>query len=148
MKTPQDGRNRIPEAFAVSFCPKSGIYGREAQQIKDLHAGNSWGSACAVFTLPTAIIMVDSQRENCTRNRTMKNRKLKVRLGYYDLPATTERARSSTYVTNPKVPFILLKGYWLERANFLINTPLDVYVQENRLIITVAGASDIRDRPA
>ncbi|SDI64135.1 toxic protein SymE [Pseudomonas flavescens] len=78
----------------------------------------------------------------------MKNRKLKVRLGYYDLPATTERARSATYISNPKVPFILLKGYWLERANFLIDTPLDVCVQENRLIITVADANGIRDRPA
>lgn len=69
----------------------------------------------------------------------MKTRKLKVRLGYYDLPASAERQRHSPHAPTPPVPFILLKGYWLEQANFHIDTPVEVCVRENQLIVTVAA---------
>jgi len=37
---------------------------------------------------------------------------------------------------NPIVPFVLLKGTWLERAGFSIGLPIRVQVENQRLIIT------------
>lgn len=64
----------------------------------------------------------------------MKNRTLKVRAGYYDRPYTG-RIR---YPEKPvaQVPFVLLKGHWLENANFLIGQNINVEVRENELILT------------
>ena len=67
----------------------------------------------------------------------MKNRKLKVRLGFYDLPRSRDNPHLDAYRTNPQVPFVLLKGYWLEKANFRIGKSVDVEVRENQLILTV-----------
>ncbi|QLF93568.1 type I addiction module toxin, SymE family [Pseudomonas sp. ABC1] len=67
----------------------------------------------------------------------MKNRKLKVRPGFYDYQYSAERRRHEPHKTPPAVPFILLKGYWLEKANFLIDKPIKVEVRENKLVLTV-----------
>lgn len=62
----------------------------------------------------------------------MKNRKLRIRAGYYDRPYTGRiDCRPVT-----QVPCVLLKGRWLEQANFLVGQNISVEVQENRLILT------------
>ena len=62
----------------------------------------------------------------------MKSRKLKVRAAHYDR-ACTDRIG---YQSSPQVPFVLLKGHWLEQANFLIGQNISVEVRENQLILT------------
>lgn len=64
----------------------------------------------------------------------MKHRKLKVRAGYYDRPYTGRISYPEKPVS--QVPFVLLKGYWLEQANFLIGQHINVDVRENQLILT------------
>ena len=63
----------------------------------------------------------------------MKNRLLKVRAGSYDHPLKGVHA----YYIPPPVPYILIKGYWLEKINFRIGTAVDVEVTENQLILIV-----------
>ena len=62
----------------------------------------------------------------------MKNRTLKVRSGYYD---HTIKGTSCHYVP-PPVPFMLIKGYWLEKVNFDIGKIVNVELKENQLILT------------
>ncbi len=62
----------------------------------------------------------------------MKNRKLKVRAGHYPRPYTGQLS----YKPDPQVPYVLLKGHWLEQANFLIGHNISVEVRENQLILT------------
>ena len=62
----------------------------------------------------------------------MKNRKLRIRAGYYDRPYTGQMI----YRPTSQVPFVLLKGRWLEQANFLIGQNINVEVRENQLILT------------
>ena len=62
----------------------------------------------------------------------MKSRKLKVRAGHYDRPYFDRIG----YKPNPQVPFVLLKGHWLEQANFAIGQNINVEVRENQLILT------------
>jgi len=62
----------------------------------------------------------------------MKSRKLKVRAGHYDR-LSTDRI---SYKRSPQVPFVLLKGHWLEQANFLIGQNINVEVRDNQLILT------------
>ena len=61
----------------------------------------------------------------------MKNRKLKVRSGFYD--------HSTNRHSRPKpVPFVLLKGLWLQAANFEIGKEIQVEVKDNQLILTIS----------
>lgn len=62
----------------------------------------------------------------------MKNRSLKVRSGYYDRPS---KPTNSHHVAEP-VPFVLIKGYWLEQANFNIGKNVSVEVRDGQLILT------------
>lgn len=62
----------------------------------------------------------------------MKNRKLKVRAGYYDRPYTGRVLHKPP----TQVPFVLLKGHWLEQANFFIGQNIIVEVREKQLILT------------
>lgn len=62
----------------------------------------------------------------------MKTRKLRVRAVYYDRPYTG----GMSYKPSPQVPFVLLKGQWLQQANFLIGQNINVQVRENQLILT------------
>lgn len=39
------------------------------------------------------------------------------------------------------VPWINIKGYWLNEAGFSIDTPLQVKIEEGRIILTVAQTS-------
>ena len=61
----------------------------------------------------------------------MENRTLKVRYGSYDyIPKQT--------ITPVPVPFILLKGYWLQKYNFEIGKVVNVQATENKLILTTS----------
>jgi toxic protein SymE len=62
----------------------------------------------------------------------MKSRKLKVRAGHYDRPYIDRIG----YKPSPQVPFVLLKGNWLEQANFTIGRNINVEVREDQLILT------------
>ena len=62
----------------------------------------------------------------------MKSRKLKVRAGHYDRPYIDRIG----YKLGPQVPFVLLKGHWLEQANFAIGQNINVEIRENQLILT------------
>ena len=62
----------------------------------------------------------------------MENRTLKVRSGFYDyIP------KHST--TPVPVPFILLKGYWLQIYNFEIGNAVSVKAEINQLILSVSN---------
>lgn len=82
----------------------------------------------AVSTHPTAHFC----NVEIAAGEIMKNRKLKVRSGHYDR-LVTDRI---SYKPSPQVPFVLLKGHWLEQANFLIGHNINVEVRENQLILT------------
>lgn len=69
----------------------------------------------------------------------MKGRKLKVRAGSYDYQIV-KAGQPEAYATYPIVPFILLRGYWLEKAGFRIGKGVDVEVRQDQLILTVALA--------
>ncbi len=60
----------------------------------------------------------------------MKIRHLKVREGYRDYCL-----KNQSHKGNPTIPFILLKGIWLEKAGFTIDTPLSVIVRKNFLLL-------------
>jgi len=82
----------------------------------------------AVSTHPTS----HSCNVEIAAGEVMKTRKLKVRAGHYDRLS----ADRISYKSSPQVPFVLLKGQWLEQANFLIGRNINVEVRENQLILT------------
>lgn len=64
-------------------------------------------------------------------------RRLKVREGYYDY-----QFHSPTFSkkTRPRpVPFILIKGYWLSRANLSIGTALQVTISPGQIILSASS---------
>ena len=63
----------------------------------------------------------------------MKTRTLKVRMGSYD----RELKRQGPYYIRPPVPFILLKGYWLEKLNFRIGTVVQLDLKESQIVLTI-----------
>lgn len=66
----------------------------------------------------------------------MKPKTLKIRSGHYDYQFNA----NNRHRTPPPVPFILLKGYWLERINFHIGKAVNVELAKNRLILTVVDS--------
>ena len=44
--------------------------------------------------------------------------------------------KGKSHKGNPKIPFILLKGSWLEESEFIIGLSIRVRVSQNQLIIT------------
>ena len=60
----------------------------------------------------------------------MTYRTLKVRKGHRDYTLKTK-----PYGGNPITPFLLLKGTWLEKAGFTVDTPVSVSVEKGRLLI-------------
>ena len=65
----------------------------------------------------------------------MKKRTLKVRSGHYDYHLKDQLP----YHSPRPVPFILLKGYWLERIKFGIGKTIDVELKGDQLILTAVG---------
>ncbi len=66
-----------------------------------------------------------------TRVTSMKERHLKIREGRRDY-----QLKSQPNSGNPKIPFLLLKGAWLENAGFTINMPVTVKIDKNCLLIS------------
>ncbi|ACE83669.1 SymE family type I addiction module toxin [Cellvibrio japonicus] len=65
------------------------------------------------------------------------HRQLKVREGYYDYQFHSPTFRQKSC---PRfVPFILLKGYWLEQANLPIGTELHVTVNPGHIILSASS---------
>ncbi len=62
-------------------------------------------------------------------------RKLKVRKSLYHHHYGDFQPRGR-YRPIKLVPWINIKGYWLEEAGFSINTPLQVVVDEGRITLT------------
>jgi hypothetical protein len=44
--------------------------------------------------------------------------------------------KGKSHKGNPKIPFVSLKGSWLEESGFVIGLPICVQVFKNQLIIT------------
>lgn len=61
----------------------------------------------------------------------MYERNLIVRQGPRDYSLKTK-----PHSGNPKIPFILLRGSWLEESGFVIGLSISVQVSQNQLIIT------------
>ena len=97
-------------------------------EYKTCSQGIAEAAPVAVSTHPTS----HSRNVEIATGEIMKSRKLKVRAGYYDRPYTGR----ISYKPNPQVPFVLLKGQWLQQANFLIGQHINVEVRENQLILT------------
>lgn len=72
-------------------------------------------------------------REPVPDYKTTRNtRTLKVTATHYDYSLKDHR------IPRP-VPWIQLKGYWLEQAGFAIGTPLTVKVSKGKLVIVAEG---------
>ena len=61
-------------------------------------------------------------------------RKLKVRKSYYDYQHTGAYAQRCPGESAP-VPWVQIKGYWLNQAGFTIGSPLSVEVQPGCIIL-------------
>ena len=59
-------------------------------------------------------------------------RNLKVRESFYDHHFTNQRPGYPI-----PVPWINMKGYWLDEAGFTINTPLVVKIRKGKIVLTV-----------
>ncbi len=68
-----------------------------------------------------------------TTDQTTQTRRIKVNQFYYDYKP--KNAPSNFIV--PPVPWLQLKGKWLEKAGFSINAPVKVTVSQGRLVLTI-----------
>jgi toxic protein SymE len=68
------------------------------------------------------------------QEKSFPTRKLKVRKGFYDYLLSSS---PSTYRAPPPVPYMLLKGYWLDKAGFTIGKNISIEVGEGCLVIRV-----------
>ncbi|MES2675924.1 MAG: SymE family type I addiction module toxin [Pseudomonadota bacterium] len=66
------------------------------------------------------------------QEKSFPARKLKVREGFYDYETRSTR---NSHKLLPHVPFMLLKGYWLNKAGFTIGTAVCIDVQDGCLVI-------------
>ncbi len=64
---------------------------------------------------------------------------MKVKKGYYERVARCVVA--APYSAPRPVPWVQLKGYWLEAAGFVIDAPIRVRVMEGCLVLTVMMGS-------
>ena len=63
-------------------------------------------------------------------------RQLKVRQSYYDYQYRTTNGTLS-YKTPPPVPWVQIKGYWLNQAGFTIGSELSVHIQDGCITLKV-----------
>ena len=61
-------------------------------------------------------------------------RKLKVRKSYYHYQHGDFQPRPR-HVSSPPVPWVQIKGYWLNKAGFTIDTSLSVEVRQGCIIL-------------
>jgi hypothetical protein len=62
-------------------------------------------------------------------------RRVKVYQSFYDY---RPKGEINLYQIRP-VPWVQLKGYWLEQAGFTIHTPIQVRVMKGCLVLTILG---------
>ena len=60
---------------------------------------------------------------------------MKVKRGYYE--HAVRRVVAVPYSAPRPVPWVQLKGYWLEAAGFIIDMPIKVRVMEGCVVLTV-----------
>ena len=65
---------------------------------------------------------------------TTQTRQIKVNHIYYDYKPKNAEPHSVT----PPVPWIQMKGKWLAKAGFAIDTPVTIEVQHGKLILTAS----------
>ena len=75
--------------------------------------------------------------------RSCQERRVKVKRGYYE--RRVRRWAPEPYPVPRPVPWVQLKGYWLEAAGFIIDTPIKVRVMEGCLVLTVMMARDLEE---
>ena len=128
------GASKLPQAGKTAACASRGFFVPEIAQLWPGGLGNT----TPVREIPRAVLVTVSNLLTTTLNfektqgETMKNRTLKVCSGYYDHTIKGEHA----YYVPPPVPFVLIKGYWLEKVNFDIGKIVNVELKENQLILT------------
>jgi toxic protein SymE len=66
-----------------------------------------------------------------TQNTTCQERKIKVNQIHY-----MRKLKNDPVGAGRPVPWIQLKGYWLQQAGFEINTPVRVRVMKGCLVLT------------
>ncbi|MES2673134.1 MAG: SymE family type I addiction module toxin [Pseudomonadota bacterium] len=67
------------------------------------------------------------------QEKSFYTRKLRVRKGHYD--HQFNKLDTHSYKAPPPVPWIHIKGYWLNKVGFSIGTPVCVEVSNDCLII-------------
>lgn len=65
-------------------------------------------------------------------------RKLTVRTSFYERPYINNRPLEPLPALAP-VPWINIKGYWLNQAGFTISTPLVVKVSKGQIVLTAGS---------
>ena len=68
------------------------------------------------------------------KEKSSYSRKLKVRKGYYHYQYGDFQPRQNHHSCQP-VPWVQIKGYWLNKAGFTIGTQLNVQVQNGCITI-------------
>ena len=63
---------------------------------------------------------------------TSQTKRIKVNRMHYDY----KPKNAEPYSTTPPVPWIQMKGKWLAKAGFAIDTPIKIEVFEGRLVLT------------
>lgn len=77
---------------------------------------------------------------NSTRSRrgaapqVCGERRIKVNQTHYDYKP---KGDAGPYRVNRAVPWVQLKGYWLEQAGFNIDTPIQVRIMNGCLVLTI-----------
>ena len=81
---------------------------------------------------------LESRSTKAKSNKPAQNfpytRKLKVRSSYYYQQYHAAWHRERRFPES--VPWINIKGYWLKEAGFVIDTPLNVEINEGRIVLT------------
>jgi toxic protein SymE len=70
-----------------------------------------------------------------TQNKTCQERHIKVNQGYY-----MRKLKDDPVGAGRPVPWIQLKGHWLQQAGFEINTPVKIRVMHGCLVLTAEEA--------
>ena len=76
--------------------------------------------------------------------KTCQERWVKVKRGHYE-----RRRRPGDADPHPlprPVPWVELKGYWLEAAGFSIDAPIRVRVMEGCLVLTILSPLDAEEK--
>ena len=76
--------------------------------------------------------------------RSCQERRVKVKKSYYERPFRQQAAEP--YSAPRPVPWVQLKGYWLEAAGFIIDMPIKVRVMEGCLVLTILSPREAEEQ--